>query len=114
MRHTRAEYHKVVRWVQRNADSIRSDKLAQSLYHEDPRDFWRMIKHLKGDSNALPNLVDDAQGPEDISNRFAGLYEELYNSVPYTRFVLELLMAEIEADMSWPLMSCLSLSRFKT
>ena len=57
--------------------------MATSCLQNDKRNFWSEVKKVFGKQNQLPNVVEDAQGDEDISHLFCDKYSNLYNSVPY-------------------------------
>jgi hypothetical protein len=80
---TRARYHKAVRTVKRQSQSIRMSKMGECISNNNSRDLWKEVKRIKGRNSVLPNNIDDVSGDDDISEHFAFKYNELYNSVPY-------------------------------
>ena len=81
-RHTRRKYHWAIKHVKRNKDDIIRDKTARLLMNKSFRDFWIIMKQLKGGSNTLSGIVDGFHSDFDIANRFKDIYSDLYNSVP--------------------------------
>jgi hypothetical protein len=80
---TRREYKRISRWVVRNQEQLRADKMAASLASNNTRDLWREVKDVRRSGVPAPNLVDDTQGEEEVCSLFARKYSELYSSVGY-------------------------------
>ena len=98
MRKTRGEYHKAIRFVKRNEDRIRAEKLAHSLMERKSRDFWRDIKRMNGSCSQVPNIIDSVIGDTEIANHFAGEYEKLFNSVSFDYNEMQTLLNELDID----------------
>ena len=79
---TRAQYHNTIKYVKRNANQIKKEKLAKMLASNQNRDFWKEIKKIRGCNKHLPSAVDSISDSDDIASLFAGKLSALYNSVP--------------------------------
>ena len=76
-RKTRAQYHNVLKKVQRNEKDIRFSRMASSFYDPDKRNFWTEIKKARGRNTSYSTPIDCS-----ISDLFSAKYKNLYNSVP--------------------------------
>ena len=81
----RSQYHNVVHYVKSHADAILANKMAESMLQQNSNSFWRNVKLVKSGKSALPTLIDDTHGNENISILFLEKYKKLYNSVPYNQ-----------------------------
>jgi len=45
--------------------------------------FWREVKQLRCQSKGVCSVIDGLTNSDDIAERFAGKYRELYTSVTY-------------------------------
>ena len=87
---TRTQYHHAVRRLKRKSDLIRASKLFVASMEGDLH-LLREMKAARGGKagvSELPETVEDANGEEEIVNKFRGVYSSLYNS------------SETEAEMS--------------
>ena len=82
-RRTRAEYHRAVKRVKAQANSIASAKMADALVQNHSRDFWREVKKTNKSAKPVPSTMDGVTGEREISEVFARKYERLYNGVSY-------------------------------
>ena len=82
-----------------NADAMLANKMAESLLQQNLNSFWQKVKQVKSGKTALPTLIDDTHGNEDISNLFLEKYRDLYNSVPYNQNDMETFQKEIELNI---------------
>ncbi|ELU08427.1 hypothetical protein CAPTEDRAFT_217945 [Capitella teleta] len=79
---TRAEYRRASRWVVRNEEKLKADKMTDTLHS---RDFWTEIQRMQRKHTSTTTEMDGERGEDAIRELFAGKYEELYNNVPYDR-----------------------------
>ncbi|ELT93691.1 hypothetical protein CAPTEDRAFT_194686, partial [Capitella teleta] len=79
---TRAEYRRASRWVVRNEEKLKADKMTDTLHS---RDFWTEIQRMQRKHTSTTTEMDGERGEDAIRELFVGKYEELYNSVPYDR-----------------------------
>ncbi|ELU06860.1 hypothetical protein CAPTEDRAFT_215825 [Capitella teleta] len=79
---TRAEYRRASRWVVRNEEKQKADKMTDTLHS---RDFWTEIQRMQRKHTSTTTEMDGERGEDAIRELFVGKYEELYNSVPYDR-----------------------------
>ena len=57
--------------------------MSQALLTNKNSDFWKEIRKVKGNCDALPSVIDSLSKDEDISDLFAKKYDQLYNSVSF-------------------------------
>ncbi len=97
---TRARYHRAIRHVEKNANAIKMQKMAESLLDNRSRDMWAESRKIMGRNNNLPCSIDGAKCDEDINNRFFyGKYNPLHNSVPYGNDKMNDIKYGIENDL---------------
>jgi hypothetical protein len=82
MKRTKVQYHYAVRRLKRNSETLRKEKMAESLLNNKCRDFWTEVKKLKGNSVHYTNTLENKDDPYEIASHFADKYNKLYNSVP--------------------------------
>ncbi len=71
---SRAHYHKAVRYVIKNSDRIRTEKMAEAIADNRTRDIFKEARKIKGRYNAKPGNVDGCTGDKNISNLFVDKY----------------------------------------
>ena len=78
----RTQYHYAVRKLKRKADLVRAEQLfeASLLGDMDLLKEMKKVKSGRGDHVDLPDVVEGANGEEEIVERFREVYETLYNS----------------------------------
>ena len=96
-RKTRWEYHRILKAVKRNKETISAERMAKGL---SGTGFWSEVKRTLGHSKSLPNTVDGMQGNEQIASLFKDKYDQLYNSVGYNAQQMAALQREIDANLS--------------
>ena len=96
-RKTRWEYHRILKAVKRNKETISAERMAKGL---SGKGFWSEVKRTLGHSKSLPNTVDGMQGNEQIASLFKDKYDQLYNSVGYNVQQMAALQREIDAILS--------------
>ena len=92
---TRAHYHKARKFVIKHKDIVASEKLAESLENDSPKEFWKNIKKNSRNKTHLPCKVDDKHNHKDISDIFKDRFDELFNSVSYSNYEMNSLKGEI-------------------
>ena len=93
MKKTRHTYHYTVRRLKRNKTQAIKLKLAEKS--NDSASFWQEIKKLNPNNSILPDIVDNANTDEDITNVFKEKYKEIYTSVPTDDMELETISQDI-------------------
>ena len=96
-RHARGEYHRAVRNLQRQRNSVTANKMANSLNSNNSRDLWSECKKINSISKPSPSNVDGTTGDANISSVFANNYERLYNSVSYDCSEMSELQSDIDS-----------------
>jgi len=99
MRETRMKYHRAIREVIREGDTIRKEKFAESVLGNNSRDFWNEVKKMRGRRSNLPGVVDDCSGDADIAQCFGDKYRDLYSSVPYNVDEISSLKQQLNDDI---------------
>lgn len=80
---TRARYHRAVRHVDKNANTLRAEKMANALLSNNSRDMWSEVRKMKGRNCKIAGSVDNCRDDAGIVGIFSDKYKDLYNSVPY-------------------------------
>ena len=82
-RRTRAKYHYAIRFVNKEKNRIKSNKMAQAIANNNDRDLWQEVKQLKQTNRSVPNVMDNVSGADDIISLFTNKFKNLYNSVGF-------------------------------
>ncbi len=69
---TRARYQRAIRHVEKNANAIKMQKMAETLLNNISRDVCAESCKIKGQNNNLTCSIDGAKCDEDITNVFIG------------------------------------------
>ena len=80
---SRCKYHQAVRFVKRNADKIKMEKMAEAISKDNSRDLWREVRSIKGANTTVASSVDGLSCSKEIAELFSNKYKQLYNSVSY-------------------------------
>ena len=99
MRNARARYHYAVRWLKRNENQLRNEKLASDLINNRTRDYWSEIKAIKGNNRCVPLSMDNEYSDSNIADIFANKYEKLYNSIGFDNNDMDLLKDIIDSKI---------------
>ena len=98
-RSTRAQYHRAVKQVKKNQDTITMTQLAESLYNSNVNCMWSQIKRMCSRKSAVSPCIDDAYG-SDIANVFKDKYSLLYKSVPLESSDIDEMKKQIEEKVN--------------
>ena len=83
MARTRNRYHYAVRRVKKHAEQIKAENLLYASLESETKLLAEMKRLNKGKSKiGLSEIVDGADNPEDIVQKFKAVYSNLYNSAP--------------------------------
>lgn len=99
MRLARVKYHRAVRSVKRNRETLISQKMAESLSSNSSRDFWGETRKINGAGKPSASNVDGATGDQSIATVFSTNYRQLYNSVSFSPDDMTRLEEKIENDI---------------
>ena len=82
MKIKRAQFKRNKRHCEKNAESLKAERLASNLSSHDFKNFWKGIK--QANNARLPNHsnVGGACGAENVRNMWLHHYQSLLNSVP--------------------------------
>ena len=89
---TRARYHRAIRHIERNANKIRMEKMADAVLSNSSTDIWREVEKMKP---KISSTVDGNDDFESIANMFSDKYSMLYNSVPYDTEEMKRIESEV-------------------
>ena len=78
MLRARKEYHNAVRALRLDQHQLHRQKVSQALLTNKNSDFWKEIRKVKGNCDALPSVIHSMSKDEDISDLFAKKYDQLY------------------------------------
>ena len=95
-RRASAEYKRARKRVERQRESIISQKMADSLNSDSSRDFWTESKKINSVGKPSPSSVDGKTGDPAIASVFAKNYSSLYNSVSFDQSA----MSRLESDLN--------------
>ena len=80
-RFSRAKYHWAIKRTKREANEYILNKTADQLVNKSFDNFWSTIKSMKGSDKTIASVVDGQTTNAAISDRFGGIYKDLYNSI---------------------------------
>ena len=80
MRHSKNQYKFAVRRLKRAQAKVQNDKFVLSIINGGVNIF-REVKKSRGISSTISSRIDDEVGAENIADRFATIYKQLYNKV---------------------------------
>ena len=80
MRHSKNQYKFAVRRLKRAQAKVQNDKFVLSIINGGVNIF-REVKKFRGISSTISSHIDDEVGAENIADRFAIIYKQLYNKV---------------------------------
>ena len=92
---SRAKYHRAVRYVKRNSDKLRMERMADAIVSNNSRDLWGEVKRIKGSNSTVASNIDGCSNNEDIAQLFCNKYDDLYNSVSYDSHKMYLLEKKV-------------------
>ena len=90
--------HYAIRCAKRNNTKIIRTKLADML---NSKDFWKELQKIDLASKSTSNTVDQAVGPEQITEKLYTKYEELFNTVPTSDSEVEKLQKVLADNISF-------------
>lgn len=100
-RKTRLEYHRVVRYIMRNEETLRYQKMAERIVNSNHGDcLWEELQKLKPKSVNVASMVDGKVSFDNIANVFKNKYSTLYNCVPADRHILSRIEQQITSHIA--------------
>ena len=78
---TRARYHRAIRHIEKNANTIRMGKMANALLSNKSRNVWSECAKMKGKNCKMASMIDGNSDSCSIAGMFFDKYAALYNSV---------------------------------
>ena len=82
MKIKRAQFKRNKRHCEKNAESLKAERLASNLSSHDFKNFWKGIKQANNARLPNPSNVGGACGAENVRNMWLQHYQSLLNSVP--------------------------------
>ncbi len=80
---SRARYHSVHKIILKEQVSIRKEKMAEVVYHNNTRDLYSEVRKMKASKRSQPLSVDGKAENNGICQMFSDKFDKLYNSVSY-------------------------------
>ncbi len=80
---SRARYHEVHKIILKEQVSIRKEKMAEAVYHNNSGDLFSEVRKMNTGKGSQPLSFDGKAENNDIWQIFSDKFDELYNSVPY-------------------------------
>ena len=98
-RRTRAKYHYAIKYVNKENNRIRSNRMAEAIANNHNRNLWMEAKNIKQINNSIPNIMDNVSGSENINSLFENKFKDLYNSVGFEQKALESLRSKLDESI---------------
>ena len=95
-RTTRAKYHYAIRYVNKEKNRIRSNRMAEAMVNNQSRVLWKEVKKMNQSNKSVPNIIDSKTGSTNINRLFKDKFKDIYNSVGYNSDQLSKLMSSID------------------
>ena len=83
MRRTRAQYHHAIKYVHRDCDNIRNEKMVEAIAGNKKMNLWKEVQSMNNTKKQLPNVMDGEVGDKNIANIFFNKSKNLYNDVGF-------------------------------
>jgi len=100
MKSAKRKYHYAIRNNKKNDDFLRKQRMVECMKKNKNRDFWKEIKHIKGNSRIIPKSIDGITKNQDIATVFAVKYKTLFNSAPSDAQYLDNLLYSLNERIS--------------
>ncbi|ELT87357.1 hypothetical protein CAPTEDRAFT_185536 [Capitella teleta] len=97
---TRNDYRRISRWVIRNQEKLRAEKMSESLQTGQQRNFWTEVQRMRRKHNPTIQNVDEVTEQDYIRDLFCEKYKELYNCIAYDETEMEDLLSELNIRVS--------------
>ena len=98
-RSTRLSYHREIRKVKKEEDTIRNLRLYENIKLNSSSSLWSEIKRMKGRVSSNPKKIDSANSNLSIARLFMEKFSKLYNSVSYDGNDMKILSNKICDDI---------------
>ena len=85
---TQAQYKRAVRFIKRNEQSIRDEKLASKLLTND-HTAWKDIKSINDPKCPLPTSINGIANKSEIADFWKNHYKNLFNCIPDSKFLFD-------------------------
>jgi len=99
MRRSRAAYHYAVRFIKKDEDNIRCERIADIAAMNDDRNFWTEVKKIRSRKPARVRTVDGAGDDNGIAQLFASNYRDLYSCVSYNKSEMTEIIQENDVNL---------------
>ena len=97
-RHTKYKYHRVLKKVKNSETQIRQSKFLSEVLDGKVNNILKEVKRLRGNSSKPTSNIDGQCHPQDISNHFKNLYQQIFNAHSDTDEV-KTILDEINASL---------------
>ena len=99
-RRSRLKFHYAVRYVNKENLRLRNMKMGEAVAGNDDRSLWEEARKITKCSNILPNTMDGKTDEMEISQIFSQKYNNLYNSVGYSKRDMDMLRKDIDSRIT--------------
>ena len=99
-RSSRLKFHYAIRYVNRENIRLRNTRMGEAVAKNDDRSLWDEARKMSRCSSKLPNTMDGKNDEIEISHIFTEKYNNLYNSVGYSKRNMDLLRKDIDARIT--------------
>ena len=96
---TRSSYHRQIKYIRRNEDKLRKERISNSFLLNDSRQFWRTVSNIRGKNKKCSPIIEGFSNSSDISECFAQSYKNVFNQVGYDSIAMSNLYDLITDDI---------------
>lgn len=98
--HAKRKYHYAIRNLKRRESELRKERMAEALCKNTNRNFWEEVRKTLPRGKCSAIRIDDIKTDDAICEKFAKIYETLYNSVPSDKHSLHNINECIYKDLN--------------
>ena len=82
---SRAKFKYALRFVSKNEDRMRKESMAKKLADKKISEFWKEVSTANNCKTPLPNIIDEANGPNEIVNLWKNHFQNIFNCLKTER-----------------------------
>ena len=97
---SRLKFHYAVRYVNKENLRLRNMRMGEAVAGNNDRSLWEEARKMTKCSNKLPNTMDGKNDEMEISQIFSQKYNNLYNSVGYSKRDMDILRKNIDSRIT--------------
>ena len=76
---SKARFKYALRYIRKNETILRKESLAKKMTKLNSNDFWKEIAAINNSKTPLPCIIEDANGPQEISKLWEKQYKGIFN-----------------------------------